>query len=492
MNRLLAVLFLQAFLLFQIPCPAGAAPDGPTLRALIVTCDRFLSQEETTPAAQENARLMAEMLKRDARGYADIRTECDSIGTVDAFFSAARETFSGADEDDISLIYISTHGVYNPSRSNLTAELLLSDGQTEEGVTPQTLEAVLAEIPGAHVLLVDACHSGAFIGKGLSDRPDAATLGADSKILCSAGGSEDSWYWRSGDSGTLHGAGYFTSILTRGCDPAAGFPADSDADGTVTLREAFLWLRGHYAVSTAQVYPERDDGFALFACGEADQARSLTDIEFEETVFAGRTDRLYFSFELGSPMSIAYQLVYLRRGTWDFPNAAQVAEPEILQPGHYERALTLHLADEDEDVSGYLMVQIFSLDGERPLLHESRLISVLPLSGDIALSVECPAAFRQGMGLEMPVTVRHDIPCVLTAAIQNIRGETVRYLAYEQQSRPQHLVPEGTCLYWDGLLSDGTPAPAGYYLVRVQTEIGGDLYQAYSPLFRLMSEDSKG
>ncbi len=480
------ILMLQAFFAFSLglPVPVRQGPE-PVLRALIVTCDRFISQEDTTPAAQENARLMAEMLREDVRGYADVRTECDTIGSLEAFRGAVHGVFGAADEDDISLLYISTHGVYNPARSNMTAELLLSDGETEEALTPEQLEDILAEIPGTHVLLMDACHSGAFIGKGLSDWPDAVPFTGGTKVLCSAGGSEDSWYWRSDDSGNLHGAGYFTSILTRGCDAKAAYPADSDRDGRVTLREAFLWLRGHYAVSTAQVYPEQDCEFVLFACGGAAQGTELTDIGFEETVFSGSTNRLRFSFELGAPMRIAYQLVYLRRGNWDFPNAAQVAEPDELQPGTYERALTLHLADEDEDVSGYLMLQIFSLDGERPVLHESRLISVLPLSGDIALSVECPGSFHRGPGAELPVTVRHDIPCVLNVSILNEQGLTVRYLAYEQQSRPQHLVPEGTCMYWDGLLSNGTPAPAGEYLIRVQTEIGGDVYEAESTRFRL-------
>ena len=492
MKRFLICLTIQAFLFVCLPCGMAEETNAPAMRALIVTCDRFVSQEDTTPAAQENARLMAAMLEKDARGYADIRTECDSIGSVDAFREAVMSVFADAAEEDVSLLYISTHGVYNPAQSNLTAELLLSDGETEEGMTPQMLEGILAEVPGTHVVLMDACHSGAFIGKGLSDRPDAVPLTGATRVLCSAGGSEDSWYWRSDDSGNLHGAGYFTSILTRGCDAYAGYPADADRDGQITLREAYQWLRGHYAVSTAQAYPEQDASFVLFACGEEAETTGLTDIEFEETVFSGGTNSLRFSFGLGIPMRIAYQLVYFRQGAWDFPNAVQIAEPDVLQPGFYERALTLHLADEDEDVSGYLMVQVFSLEDERPVLHESRLISVLPLSGDIALSVECPARFRAGLGSEMPVTVRHDIPCVLTVSIQNMRGETVRYLAYEQQSRPQHLVPEGTCLYWDGSLAAGTPAAAGYYLIRVQTEIGGETYQAYSPLFVLLNTESAG
>ena len=486
MTRLLMILIIQAFFVCSLglSAPAEEVPE-PVLRALIVTCDRFVSQEDTTPAAQDNAQLVAAMLREDARGYADIRTECDTIGSVEAFREAVLSAFSGADEDDISLLYISTHGVYNPARSNMTAKLLLSDGVTEEAVTPRMLEDLLSGIPGTHVLLMDACHSGAFIGKGLSNWADEVPFSGGTKVLCSAGGSEDSWYWRSDDSGNLHGAGYFTSILTRGCDAKAAYPADTDRDGRITLREAFQWLRRHYAVSTAQVYPEQDGSFVLFDCGEAAEETGLTGIGFEETVFSGSTNSLRFSFELGAPMRIAYQLVYLRRGVWDFPNAVQIAEPDELQPGVYERALTLHLADEDEDVSGYLMLQMFSLDGERPVLHESRLISVLPLAGDIALSVECPDSFLRKPGAELPVTVRHDIPCVLNVSIANSRGETVRYLAYEQQSRPQHLVPEGTCLYWDGLLSGGMPAPAGEYIIRVQTEIGGIIYRAESPLFRL-------
>ncbi len=492
MRRLIVCLLTLALM---APAAASAAPEAaaPVLRALIVTCDRFLSQEETTPAAQENARLMAGALAADARGYAVIRTECDTIGSAEAFYAILLDTFSGAGENDISVLYISTHGVYNTARSNLTAELLLCDGTTEDALSPQLLESMLASIPGTHVLLMDACHSGAFIGKGLSNGADAVPMtGPQTRILCSAGGSEDSWYWRSEESGALHGAGYFTSILTRGLDTGAGCPADNDRDGRVTLREAFTWLRGHYAVSTPQAYPEYDDAFVLFACGEAGEPQGMTEIDFEETVFSGDVNRLRFSYTLHQPMRVAYQLVYMVRGAWDFRNAAQLSEPDTLQPGVYERQLTLRLADEDTETSGYLMLQIFSLEDGSPALHDSRLISVLPLAGDIALGVECRNVYRPGVGREFPVTVRHDIPCLLTVQVQNIRGDTVRYLAYEQPSRPQHLVPEGTCLYWDGLLADGSPAPSGYYVIRVQTDTGGAVRHAYSTVFRLLREDSAG
>ena len=151
MSRLLAILLLQAFLLVRLPFATAEEKADPTLRALIVTCDQFVSQEDTTPAAQENARLMAEMLARDARGYAAVRTECDTIGSVDAFAGAVEQAFAGADGDDISLIYISTHGLYNPSRSNLTAELLLSTRdwismeETSSSADPGAIAAVTRE-----------------------------------------------------------------------------------------------------------------------------------------------------------------------------------------------------------------------------------------------------------------------------------------------------------------------------------------------------------
>ena len=43
----------------QLKIPAAAEEKAvPVLRALLVTCDRFVSQMETTPAAQQSAVLM--------------------------------------------------------------------------------------------------------------------------------------------------------------------------------------------------------------------------------------------------------------------------------------------------------------------------------------------------------------------------------------------------------------------------------------------------
>ena len=72
------------------------------------------------------------------------------------------------------------------------------------------------------------------------------------------------------------------------------------------------------------------------------------------------------------------------------------------------------------------------------------------------------------------------------------QGKTVRYLSVEKASRPQRLVPEGTTLYWDGKLEDGTTAPPGRYMVCLRTSVGGTEYTVYSAYFTLNEEITSG
>lgn len=126
------------------------------------------------------------------------------------------------------------------------------------------------------------------------------------------------------------------------------------------------------------------------------------------------------------------------------------------------------------------------------VLHESRLLRVFPVQGDVALDVSTEPSFIPGRGDELAVRVGHDVPCALTVSVLNAQGKTVRYLAVETPSRPQRLVPEGTTLYWDGRLEDGTSAAPGRYMVCVRTTVGGTDYTVYSPYFTLSEEITSG
>ena len=77
------------------------------LRALLVGCDYFITQDTTAPAARSNVRLLAEALLRDSREYRRIMTAADRIATVEGLRQAVERAYTGADADDVSLFYIS-------------------------------------------------------------------------------------------------------------------------------------------------------------------------------------------------------------------------------------------------------------------------------------------------------------------------------------------------------------------------------------------------
>ena len=106
---------LLAMLLCALPLALGHASETPepTLRALLIGCDYFVEQENTYPAAENNIRRLAETLMADTRGYALIRTSASAIGSVAQFQDVVQGTLGDAKESDISLLYISTHGVFD-------------------------------------------------------------------------------------------------------------------------------------------------------------------------------------------------------------------------------------------------------------------------------------------------------------------------------------------------------------------------------------------
>ena len=157
--------------------------------------------------------------------------------------------------------------MYDPA-SGQEPMLLLSDGQTENGVTPAQLEAAFDGIDGTKVLILDACNSGAFIGKGLPSLPEEVHfLGDDFKVLTSSGALEESWYWSVDDQNEAGTAGqgsfYFTQALVQSLSAAYGYPADQNRDGCVVLSELYEYLVLNHAASTPQVYPQSDD-FVVF------------------------------------------------------------------------------------------------------------------------------------------------------------------------------------------------------------------------------------
>lgn len=507
-KRWLALLF-AAFLLLPLSYAAAVndavSPDEAQAiiraqqgqsRALLIGVDSFVSRPDIAPGSANNVNAMREMLKNAAQPFACVTVPDSPLTSPAQLTAQIRAAFGEAQEGDISYLYLSTHGVFEPPAQ---PQLLLSDGETECGVTPAQLENAFDGIPGTKVLILDACNSGAFIGKGMAKQPERIPFQrADFKVLTSGGAMEESWYWNVDSKHAafstlgMQGSFYFTQALTQSLSPRFGYPADRNSDGSVTLSELYEYLLQNHAASTPQVYPQSDD-FVVFRYDTAAPAPAdlspVMDITFSGTMLSRASRQITIEFVATRPVRVAYQIVYRREGKWQFDTAQLIYDGAerytafgdragAVSPGRKVRALNL-----DElpgDSSGYVLVQLVTLDHGQLTVQAGRVISVPPESGDMRLSVEADSVFATGDGRELSLFVAHNYPCALSVAIVDESGSVVRRLAHRQSTRPMQLTPEGSVFYWDGRTKDGAYAPPGAYRVRVQAQMNDTTVTAFS------------
>ncbi len=480
-KRLLS--FLTACVLVLLTPGVLAENESPAARrALLVGCDDFVTHEDTAPSAQMNVRRMQEILRTDSRGYAGIYTYDTGVSSCEFLLSAIAGAFSQADENDVSLLYVCTHGLYD--RITFEPSLVISDGVREETLSAGALRAALDAIPGQKVLILDACNSGAFIGKGEWDsRMKNYFQGPDYVVLTSAGASENSFLW---SAGTQSGGSYFADGLSEGLRTRA---FDLDGDSVITAREAYQGILESHGASTAHVYPQESD-FALFVYDPAEKStgeRPIGEIELDTAVLRTGEDTLYFSFTVHRAVRVQYQLIYYKDGRWRFESPQIVADTEsangVLLPGRKERSITL--VSEEDELTGYVLLQIVATEGRRSMLAGSRLISVQPEGEAPALRIDTFKQFSPGEGEELAVRVAHDVPCSLTAIVRDKEGAAVRRLAYRAPSRPLGMETEGSIFYWDGRDNEGETVPDGEYYVEVSCKMGGEVYCENSELIMI-------
>ena len=458
---------------------AAAREDTVTRRALLVGCDAFITHENTAPSARMNVERMARMLQSDIRGYASVAREDRGIPGVEYLAEAIGSAFAGADENDISLIYLCTHGLYD--RVSYEPLLVLSDGRREESLTAARLKELLDAIPGQKILLLDACNSGAFIGRGARGA-GAKNLfaGNDYRVLTSAGAYEDSFLWHDRE---VAGGSYFAQELCEGLRSGA---FDLNADGEITLREAWQGLLECHGASAAQLYPLGcgDPLYAYDPDAPAGSERPLADIVLDNTVITAGEDTLYFSFTVQRPVRVQYQLIYYRSGQWRF-DAPQIIEDQensegALSPGRKQRAVTL--VTEDGAPTGYVLLQLVAQEGRYAMLAGSRLIAVQPESGDPGLGLWLSGACSAAEGRETAIYVRHAFPCRLTVRVLDAEGAAVRRLAYKTPSRPIGERQDGSFFYWDGRDGGGEAVPPGDYTLEVACAVSGVTYRLEAPV----------
>lgn len=475
----------------DIPPQVG---NGRTNRALLVGCDRFLSQPATTPSSFNNVRRMQEALSAGTLVFDALVTRPEGMSTTGDLAAAILDAFSDADEDDVSYFYLSTHGLWEEGMSSGQMTLLLSDGHRETAVSAHMLRTMFDQIPGSKVLIIDACHAGAMLGKGVSDQLANVFQGRDYTVICSSGGSEKSWFWSGDiDGERLAGAGYFSGALVRAISGEGSYAADDNRDGDITLTELKRYLTDHHGASTVRTYPESSDT-ALFTYDVSTYNGTSRDaliegICFESDVLTADDPTAYFSFNVVSRVQVAYQLVYHRGGRWDFDNAQIIYDNNgdfasypkagrTLSLGMKERAITI--SREDAGSSGYVLLQLLTIERGIPSVASSRVLCVPPDQGNPQLSVSAPSLFAPEDMEELTFTVQHLFPCELTITIEDVDGKTVRRLASRHATRPEQLDPMGSSFTWDGRLNSGEFAPEGMYRIRVKAYVNGEKYEYVS------------
>lgn len=493
--------FLCLLLLLCCILP-GAHPEESAPRrerALLIGVDEFVSQPSAYPSSTNNVYAMQEMFQGAANPLEAILLPPEPVTSAQQLTDLIQVAFADATEQDVSYLYISTHGLYDPD-SGIEPQLLLSDGVVEGTITPAQLEAAFDGIAGSKVIILDACNSGAFIGKGLPFQPEEMHfLGDDFKVLTSSGALEESWYWNREDGASQQGAFYFTQALTQAMSPLFNYPADQNRDGCITLQELYQHLLWGHAASTPQVYPQKDD-FILFRYDTTQSLQRnrpqapIMDVTFSGSILSRKNRELTIEFIAMRPVQVGYQIVYQRDGKWQF-DQAQIIYDEAerftvfgdqagaISPGRKVR--TLSIGELPQDAYGYVLVQLFSIENNKLTVHAGRVLCVLPEAAPPQITVNVPESFSPEHGRELCVFVSHDAPCALSVSVVDMDGKTMYRLCHKQSTRPMQLCPSGSVFYWDGKLKSGDILPEGTYQIRVQAYTEEDSVTVLSDPFTM-------
>lgn len=478
-------MLLTALMLLMLACAPSAAP--AQTRALLVACSEFTSKPDLGNASSGNLHLLGSALVGADPRLAVLSFEDGTIGTAQALGAAIDAAFADAAESDLSILYLCTHGVLS-SADDGQVYLLLGDGSRETPLHARQLFSLVSHVQGEKLLIIDACYSGALIGReapvstirlpGAIDAGAALPTSLDPSIhvLTSASGAESSWYFDS-DGLSTGAISYFASALASGLGLYGAPEADADGDGRVTLAEMQRYLGVAVPSSTAQLLSSCPERIELPVTGGAMLSRPLTGFSYGSSLLTTDDPTLEFSFTAAQETSVQYRLVEYDAGRWNWDEAQTFLDEGddgsgLLTPGRKQRALTLSSAAEGD--SGYLMLQVFSVQDGSLILCSERLIGVQPAASGEALTVSAPAAFRPGDS-ELAVSVTLAVPAELTVSVFDTDGALVRRLAASQLTHPG----DGTArLYWDGRAADGSTVPAGAYTIAAEAIIGGQRRKA--------------
>ena len=321
--RLLSLLLCLLLLLSAAPVSAAAADDvdageeavsnaSTKYRALLIGEYRFPPsvEQDGVAARMKGDVLQMKKLLSSARGgkggkysvtYRYNRTNAQ-------IHSLINSTFKGAKSTDVSLFFISTHGVVGEPKTSPFAGALLtvnSQGKNLDYLQLGTLASWLKDVPGKVIVIISSCSSGSaivkdgqikLVGNGPGDpaafdnaviktfaRADEhindGTVGNGGPfrknkfyVLTASKHDETSWGWERYDDSASGSYNFMTYYMREGVSGKK--PADSNKNKKITLAELRSYVskkcakacrttRGVTSIQHVQAYPA-NSGFVVF------------------------------------------------------------------------------------------------------------------------------------------------------------------------------------------------------------------------------------
>ncbi len=272
---------------------------SPVYRALLVG-ETFHGTYNALPA-KNDVNLLNKTLKsvKGPSGAAwNITTKLDR--TASQIHSDIQTAFAGAEQGDISLFFITTHGdidmMFEYGDGEYAGHLVVERSGYGDTLTLPTLAKWLAEVPGQVIVLIDSCGSGAAIYNSKAASDAVFSPAAFDQAVIEAFKAEDKGVLAPGvDQGAFvlenkfyvitasdymefswatSKQSYFTKWLCDGIKTKGKMPADSNKNKITTLDELYTYTAKQAAKKTfksrgirykqhVQVYPA-NSSFELF------------------------------------------------------------------------------------------------------------------------------------------------------------------------------------------------------------------------------------
>jgi len=252
------------------------------VQGLVVGVDRFASWRvpELAYAVSDAEHFRAALIDNGGGAFSpdDIVLLVDEAATVDTVGSRVQALLADAGDDDVVVLFFSSHGYVVDGRGYLYMHDTTTDTLAESGLSVADLDAWIAASHARHVLLfTDACHAAA-VGT-LRDGGGLPQDNGFNAVLDSLERSEGSFFnlasslvqqksYESWDY--CGGGGAFTCALTE----ALGGAGDLDGDGQVDLAELSTWVQGRVMaltdnLQTPEAKGDYDPELVLAAPGSA-------------------------------------------------------------------------------------------------------------------------------------------------------------------------------------------------------------------------------